>query len=82
MSELPNRTKDKPLTPEEQRKLDEARRVWRLPEYQAKLGQDIEMIREEFPPKEVPPVVLEFLAKIRRERQGLSLSDLERRHLD
>ena len=81
MSELPNRTKDKPLTPEEQRKLDEARRVWRSPEYQAKLGQDIEMIREEFPPKEAPPVVVEFLAKIRRERerQGLSLSDLERR---
>ena len=81
MSERSNRTKGKPLTPEEQAKLDEARRIWRSPEYQAKLGQDIEKIKEEFPPKEAPPVVVEFLAKIRRERerQGLSLSDLERR---
>jgi ribosome-binding protein aMBF1 (putative translation factor) len=81
MRELPNRTEDKPLTPEEQGKLDEARRTWRSSEYQAKLDLDIEKIREEFPPKEAPAVVLEFLAKIRRERerQGLSLSDLERR---
>ncbi len=81
MSERSNRTKGKPLTPEEQAKLDEARRIWRSPEYQAKLGQEIEEIKEEFPPKEAPPVVVEFLAKIRRERerQGLSLSDLERR---
>ncbi len=81
MSERSNRTKGKPLAPEEQAKLDEARRIWRSPEYQAKLGQDIEAIKKEFPPKEAPPVVVEFLAKIRRERerQGLSLSDLERR---
>jgi ribosome-binding protein aMBF1 (putative translation factor) len=81
MSERTNRTKGKPLTAEEQGKLDEARRTWRSPEYQAKLDQDIEKIREEFPPKQAPPVVVEFLAKIRRERerQGLSLSDLERR---
>jgi ribosome-binding protein aMBF1 (putative translation factor) len=81
MSERSNRTKGKALTPEEQAKLDEARRIWRSPEYQAKLSQDIEDIKEEFPPKEAPLVVVEFLAKIRRERerQGLSLSDLERR---
>ena len=71
MSELPNRTKDKPLTPEEQGKLDEAHRAWQFPLIPGpNLGPGIEMIREEFAPKEAPPVVLEFLAKIRRERRA------------
>ena len=36
------------------------RRIWHSPEYQAKLGQDIEAIKEEFPPKEAPRSLWSF----------------------
>jgi ribosome-binding protein aMBF1 (putative translation factor) len=77
------------LTPEHRAAVEagiERRRAERqTPEYQEQLARDIEAIRREFPPRKADGELAAVLAAFRaeRERQGLSLTDVqERAHLE
>jgi ribosome-binding protein aMBF1 (putative translation factor) len=75
------RLNDVDLTPE-QKAAAEARRLQRqTPEYQEGLAKDVAAIRSEFPPRYADRDLTDALAALRieRERQGLSLTDMQER---
>ena len=70
------------LTPEQKAAADARRAERKTPEYQEGLARDIEAIRQEFPPRSFVDLDLTTALaalRIERERQGLTLTDLQER---
>jgi transcriptional regulator with XRE-family HTH domain len=76
-----NREALEKMTPEERAALEAILAKNRTPQHRAEIERVREKIREEIPPATADPDLLELLASLRaeRERQGLSLGDIEAR---
>ncbi len=76
-----NRSRWESMTAEQQAAVDAIRARHRTPEYREQEERDREAIREEFPPRRADEELSAALAALRveRERQGLSLTDIQER---
>ena len=76
-----NRRRWEAMTAEQRAAVDAIRARHRTPEYREQEEKDREAIREEFPPRRADEELTAALAALRveRERQGLSLTDIQQR---
>ncbi len=76
-----NRKRWKAMTPEQRAAVESIRAQHSTPEFRAQVERDRIAIRAEFPPASPPAELIEALGLLRqeRERQGLSLTDMQER---
>jgi ribosome-binding protein aMBF1 (putative translation factor) len=76
-----NRKRWEAMAPEQRAAVETIRAAHATPEYRAREERDREAVRQEFPPRRADEALTSALTSLRaeRERQGLSLTDMQER---